>query len=181
MKKLLHSQILEERLTPQNALNVVRCSFSIMLVNIRSLYNVGSIFRTADACLASELILTGFTPYPPRKEISKTSLGAVDSVPWRYEKDALEAIRKEKLSNKKIIALELTDKKRLFNTLDKEEFPMCVILGNELTGLDDNILAECDDAIEIPMLGVKHSLNVSVAAGIVMTELALKCKEFMLI
>ena len=174
MKKLTHSQILQERLTPEEALKARRCPFSVLLVNIRSLYNVGSIFRSADACLAESIILTGFTPYPPRKEITKTSLGAVDSVPGRYEKDAITAIEQERQAGKRIFALELTDKKRLFNTLTAEEFPICFVLGNELTGLDKDILDLCDDAVEIPMLGVKHSFNVSVAAGTLMVEASLK-------
>lgn len=178
MKKLSHSEILLERHTPESALRAVRYPISLILVNIRSLYNVGSIFRTADAALIEELILTGFTPYPPRKEISKTSLGAVESVPWRYEKSAEDAVKKEKNSGKKVIALELTERKRRYNTLKREEFPLSIVLGNELTGLDDGVLALCDDALEIPMRGVKHSLNVSVAAGVILTEAAIKWDEY---
>ena len=166
MKKLLHQDILRERLTPEQALKAERHPVSLMLHNVRSMYNVGSIFRTADSALLAELILCGFTPHPPRKEIEKTALGAVDSVPWSYEKSIFDAIEKQRDKGIKVIALELTEKKRNIDTLKLEEYPMCIVLGNEITGLDDDILNACDDAVEIPMFGVKHSLNVSVAAGI---------------
>ncbi|MDQ1267043.1 MAG: rRNA (guanosine2251-2-O)-methyltransferase, partial [Bacteroidota bacterium] len=143
---------------------------SLMLHRVRSLYNVGSIFRTSDSALVKDLVLCEFTPHPPRKEIEKTALGAVDSVPWRYFKKTEDAIGTLKSEGNKIIAVEITDKKRRYDSLKIEEFPLCLVLGNELTGLDDEVLNLCDDAIEIPMHGVKHSLNVSVAAGIVVFE-----------
>jgi tRNA G18 (ribose-2'-O)-methylase SpoU len=178
MKKLLHSEILKERLTPEESLNIARHPVSLMIVNVRSLYNVGSIFRTADSARLNELILCGYTPYPPRKEIEKTALGATESVPWRYYKSASEAINYIKSGGIKVIAVEITDKKRSYDTLTKSDFPLCLVLGNELTGLDDKIINECDDAIEIPMYGVKHSLNVSVTAGIAAYEAVRIWKQF---
>ena len=170
MRKLLHQEILNERLKPEELTNIERHPISLMALNIRSLYNVGSLFRTADSALIQQLILCGFTPYPPRKEIEKTALGAVDTVPWKYEKKAEDAIYKLKNDGIRIIGVEITDKKRSYDSLTYKDYPMCLILGNELTGLDNDILNLCDDAIEIPMYGVKHSLNVSVAAGIVLFE-----------
>lgn len=170
MRKLLHQEILNERLSIEEAKNVVRHPVSLLLYNLRSSYNVGSIFRTADSALLNEIILCGFTPHPPQKEIAKTALGALDTVPWRYEKSIFEAIKTEKNKGNKIIAVELTDKKRPYYTIEKHEYPLTLILGNEISGIDDNILEICDDAIEIPMYGLKHSLNVSVAAGIVAFE-----------
>jgi tRNA G18 (ribose-2'-O)-methylase SpoU len=170
MRKLLHNEILSERLTIEEAKQVARHPVSLLLHNIRSSYNVGSIFRTADSALLSEIILCGFTPHPPQKEIAKTALGALDTVPWRYEKNILDAIYQEKNNGKKVIAVELTDKKRPYFSLDKSEFPLTLILGNEISGIDDYVLEHCDDAIDIPMYGLKHSLNVSVAAGIVTFE-----------
>ncbi len=179
MRKLLHAEILEERLTPEESLNSERFPVSLLLYNIRSLYNVGSIFRTADSGKASELIMSGYTPHPPRKEIEKTALGSVDSVPWEYIKNIRDAVSYVKSKNYKLIAVELTDIKRPYDSLKKEEFPMCLMLGNELTGIDNNILDLCDDAIEIPMHGVKHSLNVSVAAGIALFEAVRIWKSFL--
>ncbi len=170
MKKLLHGDILKQRLTAEEALKARRHPVSVLLDSIRSLYNVGSIFRTADSALVEELILCGFTPHPPRKEIEKTALGAVDTVPWRFEKNAIEAIAREKAKGKKIIAVELTDSSVRYNELKPDDYPMCLVLGNELVGINDDVLAACDASIEIPMYGVKHSLNVSVAAGIAVYE-----------
>ncbi|HPD34151.1 MAG TPA: RNA methyltransferase, partial [Candidatus Kapabacteria bacterium] len=143
---------------------------SLMLYNIRSLYNVGSIFRTADSALLESLILCGFTPHPPRDEISKTALGADETVPWYYEKNIFDAIEKEKSKGKIIIAVELTDSSRNYDQLQINDFPLVLILGNEISGIDDSVLERCNSAIEIPMYGMKHSLNVSVAAGIVAYE-----------
>ncbi len=170
MHKLLHAEILRERLTNQEALSSQRHPVSLMLSNVRSMYNVGSFFRTVDSALAHSLILTGFTPHPPRDEIKKTALGAVDSVPWSYYKNEIEAAKDLKQAGIKLIALEITDKKRQYDSLRFEEFPLCIVVGNEIKGISDELLKECDDAIEIPMYGVKHSLNVSVAGAIALFE-----------
>jgi tRNA G18 (ribose-2'-O)-methylase SpoU len=170
MKKLSHSEILKERLIADEALTADRHPVYVMVSNVRSMYNVGSIFRTCDSALVAELILCGFTPHPPREEIAKTALGAVNSVPWKYfdmEKEAIDYLRQKGV---KVIALEITDKKRQYTSLTPDEYPLCILLGNELTGLDNEVLAMCDDAVEIPMYGVKHSLNVAVAAGIAVFE-----------
>lgn len=170
IRKLLHHEILLERKTNEEAISCERHPVSVLLHNVRSLYNVGSVFRTCDSALADSLVLTGFTPAPPRKEILKTALGSVDSVPWNYEKDIFKAIKDEKAKGKKVIAVELTEDKRMYDSLQLEEYPMTLVMGNELSGLEDEVLAECDSAIEIPMYGVKHSLNVSVATGIALFE-----------
>lgn len=170
MQKLTHSEILNQRLTNEQAHSISRHPISLMLYNIRSLYNVGSLFRTADSALAQELILCGYTPHPPRKEIEKTALGAVDSVPWYYEQNALSAVRELKEKKVCIFALELADNCRSYDSLTADDFPCCLILGNEITGVDNEILAECDGSLIIPMYGVKHSLNVSVAGGIAIYE-----------
>ncbi len=170
MRKLTHEELLKERLTTDEAKKLQRNPVSVMLHNIRSLYNVGSMFRTADSALLSEIYLCGFTPHPPRKEIEKTALGAVETVPWMYFKHIEEAIEHSRAKGNKIFALELTDRKRPYYSLSKNDYPLTIIVGNELTGIDNNILELCDDSIEIPMYGVKHSLNVSIAAGISIFE-----------
>lgn len=170
MRKLLHAEILAERISIEESVFAARHPVSVLLHNVRSLYNVGSVFRTCDSAMVSELILCGFTPYPPRKEIEKTALGAVDTVPWRYEKKIDDALKYIRDSGTKIVAVELTDRKRSYDSIARDEFPLCLVFGNELTGIDDKVLAQCDDAVEIPMYGVKHSLNVSVAAGISIYE-----------
>lgn len=166
MKKLSHAEILNQRLDIDQALKAERHPISLFLDNIRSSYNVGSIFRTADSALLEKIYLTGFTPAPPRKEINKTALDAQETVPWEYFENPLDAIKKIKSQNIKLIALEITNSKKLYTNLQKNDYPLCIVLGNELTGISKEILEQCDEAIEIPMYGVKHSLNVSVSAGI---------------
>ncbi len=166
MKKLLYSQILELRKNFDEINFSQRHPIKLLLNNIRSLYNVGSIFRTSDSALIDEIILCGFTPHPPRKEIEKTALGATKTVPWRYYKDTLSIIKELKEQGYKICALEITDNSINYNDLNKDDFPLVIIAGNEISGIDDEVLELSDFSIEIPMYGVKHSLNVSVAVGI---------------
>lgn len=170
MKKLNYFEILSEKPSETELSNIKRHPIKVLLFNIRSLHNVGSLFRTADSALLEELICVGFTPHPPREEISKTALGADKTVPWRYFEKAEDAISQIRNEGYKIIALELTDQKKLYTDLGKDDFPMCLILGNELSGIDDYVIDMCDSSIEIPMYGIKHSLNVSVAAGIAIYE-----------
>ncbi len=170
MRKLPYEELLEQRLKPEELLHTARHPVSVLLTNVRSLYNVGSIFRSADAARIEELILCGFTPHPPRKEIEKTALGAVDTVPHRYYRHEHEALEDLRSQGKRLIAVELTDTARVYDSWSLDLFPCCLILGNELVGVSDEVLRQCDDSIMIPMYGVKHSLNVSVAAGIVMFE-----------
>lgn len=170
MKKLSHAEILPLRLTPEAALDNTRHPIILLLDNVRSLYNVGSIFRTADSALVAQIILCGYTPHPPRIEIEKTALGAVDTVPWRYEKDAVAVIRELQAAGWKVFAVEITDASRQYDSLTQADFPAVLVLGNELVGIEQSVLEATDAALEIPMYGVKHSLNVSVAAGIVVFE-----------
>jgi 23S rRNA (guanosine2251-2'-O)-methyltransferase len=170
MKKLLYEEILKQRHDEQSVKSAVRSNFSLILDNIRSLHNVGSIFRTSDAAMVEKLLLCGFTPHPPRKELDKTALGATETVPWQYFQTTEEAIISEKNQGKKIIALELTDEKRNYTDLKLSDFPASFVLGNELSGISNEALALCDSSVEIPMLGLKHSLNVSVATGIIIFE-----------
>lgn len=170
LRKLRHDELLTERLTNEIALATERHPVSLLLHNIRSLYNVGSLFRTADAALAQKLLICGYTPAPPRKEIEKTALGAVDSVPWEYHQSTIETIMALREQGVRVFALELTSNSRSVYAFEKTDFPLCLVLGNEITGVDDEVLAVCDGAVDIPMYGVKHSLNVSVAAGVALFE-----------
>lgn len=171
MRKLIHEEILSRRLTGQQALTVERHPVVGVLEDIRSLYNVGSCFRTADAMLLQKLILTGYTPTPPRKEISKTALGATETVPWEFFQDPVEAALSLKQEGYALYALEITDGSIPLDKLDGLTFPVAFVAGNEITGVGPEMLKQCDGAIEIPMFGVKHSLNVAVAFGIAAWEL----------
>ncbi|HET7152210.1 MAG TPA: RNA methyltransferase [Candidatus Kapabacteria bacterium] len=175
-RKLHHAEIAAQRLTNEEAKTIARHPITVVLDNIRSLYNVGSVFRTCDAARVEKLILTGFTPHPPRKEIEKTALGAIESVPWEYHKNAVDAVKELKQRGITIAVLEQTDKSIPYYSLEKKNFPLCLIVGNEISGVDSELVALADVALEIPMYGVKHSLNVAVACGIAVFE-AVKIAE----
>ncbi len=176
MKKLTHEEVGKKRISLEDAKTIKRHPIYVMADNIRSIYNVGSIFRTSDAALIEKLYLTGYTPYPPRQEIEKVALGATDAVPWEYIKSPLEAVKKIKEQGIKIVPLEITENSRNYTEINKDEFPLCLILGNELTGVSNDIIAVSDFSIEIPQYGFKHSINVSVAYGIAVMEMVRKLR-----
>jgi tRNA G18 (ribose-2'-O)-methylase SpoU len=171
MKKLSHHDISLKRATLDTLPHIQRIPLCALVDNVRSLYNVGSIFRTSDGALIEKLILTGFTPHPPRKEIEKTALGSTKSVPWEYVKHPTEAIQLLKNKGYKICCLELTNAGIPYTEVQSNHFPMCLIIGNEITGVSKEVIELCDLAIEIPMYGTKQSLNVAVAYGIAVFEL----------
>jgi tRNA G18 (ribose-2'-O)-methylase SpoU len=171
MRKLLHSEISQNRLKINDVQSGKRSPIYVMLDNVRSLYNVGSIFRTSDGAFIEKIFLTGFTPYPPRPEIEKTALGATLTIPWEYYKDPVEIITELKTKNIKIVCLEHTDKSIPYYNYNHNDYPACLVVGNEIKGIRDEVLKLSDIAIEIPMYGVKQSLNVSVAYGIAIFDL----------
>jgi 23S rRNA (guanosine2251-2'-O)-methyltransferase len=142
-----------------------------MLDNIRSLYNVGSMFRTSDGALLSKLYLTGYTPFPPRKEIDKTALGSTQTVPWEYFRNPLDAISHLKELGVRVCVLEQTTHSQPYHSLTPADFPLCLVVGNEITGVSPAVIAAADSAMEIPMYGSKQSLNAAVAYGIALFEL----------
>lgn len=172
MKRLTYDEISKKRAPVDEVSKLPRLPLFAIAENIRSLYNVGSIFRTADAVLLGKLILTGYTPTPPRKEIEKTALGATSTVPWEYCKDPVDAVRALRASGVRVFCLEHTDSSVPYTSFQPTEFPLALVLGNEITGISQGVLDECDGAMEIPMHGIKHSLNVAVAFGIAVYELA---------
>ena len=144
---------------------------AVVLDNVRSMHNVGAVFRTADAFLVEKIILCGITPQPPHREIHKAALGATASVDWIYEKDISTALENLKRENFKILGIEQTTNSEIFTdfVIDKND-KYALVLGNEVDGLSDEALSLYDTFLEIPQLGTKHSLNVSVCGGIVMWE-----------
>ena len=143
----------------------------VILDNVRSMHNVGAVFRTADAFIVEKIVLCGITPQPPHREIHKAALGATESVDWIYEKSISEALQNLKNENYKIIGIEQTSTSEIMTdyAINKEE-KYALVLGNEVDGLSDEALSIYDTFLEIPQLGTKHSLNVSVCGGIVMWE-----------
>lgn len=143
----------------------------LLVHNIRSLHNVGSIFRTADCFGITDLILSGYTPYPPDPKLSKTALGADETVSWRRCEDPVDLLKDLKQQHVRICALEQT-----WNSTPLQDFtppvqPVCLVIGNEVSGIDPQLLSLCDVSLEIPQFGTKHSFNVSVATGIVLYAL----------
>ena len=143
----------------------------VVLDNVRSMHNVGAVFRTADAFLVEKIVLCGITPQPPHREIHKAALGATESVDWIYEKDISTALENLKKENFKILGIEQTTNSEILADfiINKDE-KYALVLGNEVDGLSDEALSLYDIFLEIPQLGTKHSLNVSVCGGIVMWE-----------
>lgn len=171
MRKLSHSEIASKRLTLEAIPKAKRLPIYGLLDNIRSLYNVGSMFRTSDGALIEKLYLCGYTPHPPRREIDKTALGSTKSVPWEYHADPLDAIKAAKSEGAKVCVLEQTAESIPYYNIRKEDFPICLVIGNEITGVSPRILAAADIAIDIPMYGTKQSLNAAVAYGIALFDL----------
>jgi len=178
MRKLTHDEISKNRSTIETIHQVKKLPVYVLLNSIRSSYNVGAIFRTSDGAMIEKLILCGFTPHPPlpengtgNKDILKTALGSTESVKWEYVKDTLQAVKEIKAQGIKICALELTENSKPYYDITKDNFPVCLIVGNEITGVSQEILDLCDYSIEIPQYGIKQSLNVAVAYGIAIFEM----------
>jgi tRNA G18 (ribose-2'-O)-methylase SpoU len=146
--------------------------FTIVLDNIRSQSNVGSVFRTADAFLTGKIYLCGITAVPPHREIQKTALGATESVSWKHYQSTLEVVRELKKLQYMIIGVEQAEGSVYLQDLNPAKGEKYVLVfGNEVYGIDQEVLDECDICVEIPQFGTKHSLNIAVSAGIVMWEL----------
>ena len=163
VRKLSHEEIVN-RQGPK--LSEGRLPFCVILNNVRSLYNVGSIFRTADGVGLEKIWLTGITGYPSQSQISKTALGAEDSVVWEHRQDVLSVISELKRKGYQIVLLEQMDQSIPYERFRPQD-PVALILGNEIEGVSNQVLSRCDEAIEIEMSGIKNSLNVAVAFGIV--------------
>lgn len=154
---------------------VEKHKFIVILDDIRSLHNIGSIFRSADAFLIKKIILCGITATPPNKEIHKTALGATETVEWEYEKSTECAIQKLHEQGVMVWAIEQTDVSVSLNSfLPDKSKTYALVFGNEVKGVSPSVLSLCDGAIEIPQWGSKHSLNVSISAGIVLWDLVVK-------
>jgi tRNA G18 (ribose-2'-O)-methylase SpoU len=146
----------------------------VVMDNIRSMHNVGSVFRTADAFLISGICLCGFTPQPPHRDIHKTALGATDSVDWLYYENTVDAVLALKERGYKVLAIEQTEGSIMLDEYAHKHLPTAFVFGNEVDGVSDEVLQVCDGVIEIPQWGMKHSLNISVAAAVVLWEFVRK-------
>jgi len=148
----------------------------VVLNNIRSLFNVGAIFRTADGAGVEKILLCGITGTPPQAQIAKTALGAENSVPWEYHRDTTVVVRELKAQGYQIVLLEQTDAS-ISHDVFVPHFPVCLVLGNEIEGINDDLVGLCDQAVEIDMSGIKNSLNVAVAFGVIAYSLRSSYKQ----
>ena len=165
------------RLTVEEFRESEKLPLTVVLDNVRSLNNIGSVFRTADAFRVEHIALCGITATPPHREIHKTALGAEESMAWSYHEDTVECVRSLKERGYKVYAVEIAhDSIKLgYDSIDIHG-PAALILGNEIEGVQEEVMELCDGAIEIPQYGTKHSLNVSCAAAIVIWEMFKKLK-----
>lgn len=175
MRKLRNEEL--ERLSAEQMTKVDKNPLVIVLDNIRSMHNVGSAFRTADAFLCEKIILCGITAQPPHREIHKTALGATDTVEWEYLENTMDAIESLKNQGYKIASVEQADQsisleKFQINSNEK----LVLVFGNEVKGVSDTIVENSDYVLEIPQFGTKHSINVSVSIGVVIWDLVSKLK-----
>ncbi len=166
-----NAELKASRPTLEEVKFIPRIPLSILVENVRSVHNVGAIFRSADGFGAEKIFLTGYTAYPPREDLHKTALGAEKSVPWEYSPDPMETAKQLQARGITLAALEQTSDARSIYLTDWV-FPLCLMVGNEVTGISDELVKLADLAVEIPMQGIKQSLNVSVAAGVAGYEIA---------
>jgi len=175
MRKLQNEEL--DRLTVEEMQNVVKNPIVVVLDNLRSMHNVGSAFRTADAFLCEKIVLCGITAQPPHREIHKTALGATDSVFWEFYENTLEAIESLKKEGYIIASIEQADQSvSLENFEFQSDEKIALVFGNEVKGVQEEVVQNSDVVIEIPQFGTKHSLNVSVSIGVVIWDLINKMK-----
>lgn len=177
MRKLKNEELV--RLSTQEFKNKSKIPLVIVLDNVRSMNNIGSVFRTSDAFLVNKIILCGITAQPPHNEINKTALGATESVDWEYFENTIDAINTLKELRYKVYAIEQAE-----NSIELDDFKVskddkiAVIMGHEVRGVQQSVVDECDGCIEIEQYGTKHSLNVSVCSGIVIYQISRQFRIF---
>ena len=169
MKKLKNKDL--QRINIEEFKITKKTPITIVLDNVRSALNVGSVFRTSDAFLIETIILCGITATPPNKEIRKAALGSTDSVNWKYVKNTTDAVQQLIKKGYYVVGVEQADKSTLLNEFELPKKPIAIIMGNEVNGVDQQAINLCNEVIEIPQFGTKHSLNIAVTTGIVIWDL----------
>ena len=177
MRKLKITEL--NRLTVDEFKQAEKLPLVVVLDEVRSLHNIGSVFRTSDAFLVNRIYLCGITATPPHPEMHKTALGAEDTVDWKYVKHTLEAVEELHNEGYTVLAIEQVEGSTMLNNLSLEPGKKyAIVMGNEVKGVQQEVVNACDGCIEIPQYGTKHSLNVSVTTGIVLWEFAKKLLSF---
>lgn len=176
MRKLENSEL--DRKSIEDFKTAKKTPIIVVLDDIRSLHNIGSVFRTSDAFLIEKIYLCGITATPPNKEIHKTALGATETIVWEYQENVLEVILNLKKENVSVFAIEQVENSIFLNDFEVEiDKKYALVFGNEVFGVNQNAVEICDGTIEIPQLGTKHSLNIAVSAGIVVWDLFSKLNK----
>lgn len=176
MRKLKNSEL--NRLSIGDFKEAEKTPLIIILDNVRSLNNIGSVFRTSDAFLIKKIYLCGITAQPPHKDINKTALGSTDTVVWEYAENTISVIEKLKAENVKICSIEQTENATMLNNFfPKKNTTYALVFGNEVKGVDQDVVNTSDVIIEIPQFGTKHSLNISVSCGVVIWDLFSKISK----
>ncbi len=176
MRKLKNSEL--HRLSVDDFKTVKKTPIIIVLDNIRSLNNIGSVFRTSDAFLIEKIYLCGITAKPPHKDIHKTALGSTDTVEWEYAENTMDLIERLKSKNIKICSIEQAQNATMLNDFSPEpESTYALVFGNEVKGVAQDVVNASDIVIEIPQFGTKHSLNISVSCGVVVWDVFSKMKN----
>ena len=175
MRKLKNNEL--DRLSVDEFKGTKKTPIIIVLDNIRSLNNIGSVFRTSDAFLIEKIYLCGITATPPHKDIHKTALGSTDTVAWEYVENTMDLVEKLKIGNIKICSIEQAENATMLNDFNIESnTKYALVFGNEVKGVSQNIVNASDMVIEIPQFGTKHSLNISVSCGVVVWDIFSKLK-----
>lgn len=175
MRKLRNNEL--GRISVEEFKQTDKTPVIVVLDNIRSLNNVGSVFRTSDAFLIEKIYLCGITATPPNKEIHKTALGATESVAWEYREDTLELIRELQEENVVVASVEQAENSTLLHRFQPDKSKkLAVVFGNEVKGVQQTVVSASDICLEIPQLGTKHSLNISVSCGVVLWDIFLKIR-----
>ena len=174
-RKLRNSEL--DRKTVEEFKEASKTPIIVILDNIRSLNNIGSVFRTSDAFLIEKIYLCGITAQPPHKDIQKTALGATDTVSWEYAEDVLEVVTKLQQEGVKVFAIEQAEGAVMLDDFKPEkDEKLAVVFGNEVKGVQQKVVSVSDGIIEIPQLGSKHSLNIAVSVGVILWDLFSKIK-----
>jgi tRNA G18 (ribose-2'-O)-methylase SpoU len=173
MRKLKNSEL--DRLSVDEFKDTKKTPLIVILDNIRSLNNIGSVFRTSDAFLIEKIYLCGITAKPPHKDIHKTALGSTETVVWEYVKDTLEVVKSLQAQNVKVISIEQAENATMLNDFTPQpKTTYAIVFGNEVKGVQQEVVNTSDVVIEIPQYGTKHSLNISVSCGVVIWDLFCK-------
>ncbi len=176
MRKLKNSEL--ERLTNEDYKTATKTPIIVILDNIRSLNNIGSVFRTSDAFLIEKIYLCGITAKPPHKDIHKTALGSTESVDWEYVENTLELIKKLQAEGVEIASIEQAENAIMLNDfIPVKNKKLAIVFGNEVKGVQQEVVSVSNYCIEIPQYGTKHSLNISVSCGVVLWDLFNKLKR----